>query len=267
MFDNIVTEVKKVIHYNVIRTKHNGREKPDFKLVRPNGTDDYLFLHFKTPVIFTLFNKVHHISSGMCILLCPGTPHSFFPDNCELIHDWMHFMPSDDSAFKKLKIDINTFFTADNLSFITATIKRCELELIYKDELYEELISSEVSGMFISLKRQLSGSISGYHADAFKALRIDIYRNPDKYTSTGDMANLIGLSRSRFSIVYKEFFGVSPKKDLINARISKASHLLSSETPSLTEISEECGYQSTYHFIRQFRDITGITPGKYRRNH
>ena len=120
--------------------------------------------------------------------------------------------------------------------------------------------------MFIRLKRQLSGGIHGYYADAFKALRLEIYRNPDKYTCTDDMAKLIGLSRSRFSVVYKNFFKVSPKKDLINARISKASYLLSSETPSLAEISEECGYQSIYHFIRQFRDVMGITPGKYRKN-
>lgn len=256
-----------MIHYNVIRAKHNGKEKPDFKLVRPTGTDDYLFLHFKTPVIFTLFDEVHHLSPGMCILLSPGTPHVFFPDNCELIHDWIHFRPSDYNDFAKLKIDINTFFTAVNLNFITTAIKRCEHELLYKDELYEELISSEVSGMFIKLKRQLSGDISGYYANTFRDLRIEIYRNPNKYTCIEDIAKLVGLSRSRFSIVYKEFFKISPKNDLINARISKASYLLSSETPSLEKISEECGYQNIYHFIRQFRDVMGITPGKYRKNH
>lgn len=256
-----------MINYKVIRAKHNGKENPDFKLTRPNGTDDYLFLHFKTPVIFTLFDEVHHISPGTCILLSPGTPHAFFPDNCELIHDWMHFMPLDYNNFANLKIDINTFFTADNLSFITPKIKKYERELIYKDELYEELISAEVTSMFIKLKRQLSGSISGWHADAFKALRLEIYHNPDKYTNTSDMATFIGLSRSRFSVLYKELFKVSPKNDLINARITKASHLLSSETPSLEKISEECGYQSLYHFIRQFREVTGITPGKYRKTH
>lgn len=253
--------------YNVIRTKHNGKEEPGFKLVRPNGTDDYLFLYFKTPVIFTLFNEVHHILPGTCILLSPGTPHAFYPDNCALIHDWMHFMPADFNDFENLKIDINTFFTGNDLSFITTAIKKCEQELIYKDGFYEELISSEVLGMFIRLKRQLSGGASGYYADAFKALKIEIYRNPDKYTSTGDMARFIGLSRSRFSVVYKELFGVSPKNDLIQARISKASYLLSSQTPSLAEISEECGYQNVYHFIRQFRDVMGITPGKYRKKH
>lgn len=255
-----------MIHYDVIRAKYNGKEKSDFNLVRPIGTDDYLFLHFKTPVIFTLFDEVHHISPGMCILLSPRTPHEFSPDNCELLHDWMHFIPSDENIFAKLKIDLNTFFTAVNLSFITTTIKKCEHELLYKEEFYKALISSEVSGMFIRLKRRLSGGVSGYYADAFKTLRVDIYRNPDKYTSIDDMAKLTCLSRSRFSVVYKNFFKVSPKKDLINARISKASYLLSSTPHSLERISEECGYQNMYHFIRQFRNVMGLTPGKYRKN-
>ena len=73
------------------------------------------------------------------------------------------------------------------------------------------------------------------------------------------------LSRSRFSVVYNNLFGTSPKADLINARISKASYLLTLGTMSIADIAEQCGYQNVYHFIRQFRTITGVTPGKYRK--
>ena len=83
---------------------------------------------------------------------------------------------------------------------------------------------------------------------------------------TTEMANAVGLSRSRFSVAYKEVFGISPQKDHIRAKISKASYLLSIGTLSLQEISEMCGYSNIYHFIRQFRSATGITPGKYRKN-
>lgn len=254
-----------MLYFKVNMTKHNGKESPEFRLNRPYGTDDYLFLHFKTPVFFTLFDETHYLSPGTFILLSPKTPHAFYPDNCELIHDWMHFMPFDNAAFQKLKIDINTFFTTENPNFITATIKRCELELINREELHEELISSELSAMFIKLKRQLSRNITGHHAESFKALRMDIYRNPDKYLSTEDMARAVGLSRSHFSIIYKKLFGLPPQNDHINARISMASYLLSVGTLSITEISEMCGYHSVYHFIRQFRTITGITPGAYRK--
>lgn len=256
-----------MISYKVIQTKHNGREDRNFKLIRPHGTDDYLFLHFKTPVIFTLFDKIHHIFPGTCILLSPGTPHEFYPNDCELVHDWMHFMMSDESEFMKLNIKINTFFTPVDPNFITTSVKRCELELIYRDELYEDLISSEVTGMFIRLKRQLNGSAPGHHTEVLKALRYDIYHDPSRYLSTVDMAMSVNLSRSRFTVVYKELFGVTPKNDHINAKISKALYLLSVGTHSLTEISEMCGYQNIYHFIRQFQSVTGITPGAYRKNY
>ena len=255
-----------MVHYTVIRTKHNGKENRDFELDRPYGTNDYLFLHFKTPVIFTLSGETHHISPGTCILLSPGTAHAFYPENCDLVHDWVHFMPSDCREFTRFGIDINNFFTPVSSDFITASVKRCELELINKDEFYEEVISAEMTGMFVKLKRQLSGNVSGNHTEAFRLLRIDIYRNPDKYADTKEMAKSVNLSRSRFSVVYKEIFGVSPVQDHISAKVEKAAYLLSVGTFSLEKISEICGYQNIYHFIRQFRGVMGITPGQYRKN-
>lgn len=255
-----------MLYYDIIRIKHNGKEPSDFKLNRPNGTDDYLFIHFKTPVIFTLFDTTHHISAGTCILLSPKTPHGFYPDECELVHDWMHFMPSNEDMFLNLGIDINAFFSIVNNNFITPTIKICELELIYKDELYKDLVSSEIGSMFIKLKRQLDVTAPSFHFDAFRELRVNLYQNPENYSNINDMAMAVNLSRSRFSIMYKRFFKVSPQADHINARIAKAKYLLSVGTLSLTEISELCGYQSIYHFIRQFRTITGTTPGMYRRD-
>lgn len=254
-----------MLSYTVFKAKHNGREGEEFELSRPNGTGDYLLLLFKTPVIFTLFDEIHHISAGSCIILSPKTPHAFYPDGGELIHDWMHFMPSDEEEFLGLKIDINAFFSAVNVNFISKTIKTCELETIYKDELYKDIISSEVTSMFIKLRRQLKVSVSSPHFDAFKELRVDLYQNPGKYSNTNDMARFVNLSRSRFSVIYKQLFAVSPQSDHINAKVEKALYLLSIGTLSLTEIAEQCGYQSIYHFIRQFRGITGTTPGAYRK--
>jgi len=253
--------------FNVMRTKHNGKENPSFRLVREHGTDDYLFLHFKTPTVFTLFKETRHILPGTCILMPPKTPHSFYPEDCVLIHDWIHFMPYDENEFSKLKIDINTFFVPDDPGFITSSIKKCELELIHKDEFYEEIISSEMTSMLVRLKRQQEKIISGYHADAFRKLRFEIYRDPNHYSDIEVMASAVNLSRSRFTVVYKELFGVPPKNDLINARVSKATYLLSSESLTLDEIATMCGYQNIYHFIRQFRTVTGNTPGAYRKSH
>ncbi len=79
------------------------------------------------------------------------------------------------------------------------------------------------------------------------------------------MASEIGLSRTRFTVINKEFFGISPYRVLIDARFSRAAHLLTVGTLNLERIADDCGYQSIYHFIRQFRKEKGITPGEYRK--
>lgn len=251
--------------YKIVRTLNDGKEPQSFSLVRPGGTEEYLLLHFKTRAIFELNGKKLNISPGECIILSPGTPHSIFTDGCELIHDWMHFYPENEEEFLKLKIDINNFFTPTDTGIITTAIRRCVQELIYKDEFYEQIISAKVTELMVNLSRQLCRKDSGSHKDALKALRLDIYRNPMNYPDTVHMANSVMLSRSRFSVVYNNLFGTSPKADLINARISKASYLLTLGTMSIADIAEQCGYQNVYHFIRQFRTVTGVTPGKYRK--
>lgn len=255
-----------MIKYNVLRTRPSWKENKEFKLVRTSGTDDYLLLHFKTPVIFNLSGEEYKVSAGSCILLTPGTPHAFYPVETELVHDWMHFIPSDETEFLKSGLKFNAFFKPVDVSFITTACKKCESELIYKDDSYEEMISSEVTKMFVKLKRLLKENENTQHSESFKLLRYEIYQNPQNFQDTVCMAEKVELSRSRFSVVYKEIFGISPKEDLIKARVAKASYLLSLGTLALSEISDMCGYQNIYHFIRQFKQITGQTPGEYRKN-
>jgi AraC family transcriptional regulator of arabinose operon len=255
-----------MLEYRVIRTKHCGYEPSDFSISRPAGNPDYLFLHFQTPVCFTLRGETMHLDEGSCILLSPATPHAFFPVGGDLVHDWMHFLPSDPERFRALGLPLDCIFTPSETGFITSLIKRCELEYIDRDEHYADMLSSLVNELMIRLVRDLSTSHHTPHNDAVHRLRHDVYRDPHRFTTTEDMARALGLSRSRFAVVYRELIGVPPKADLISARISKASYLLSLGTRSLAEISEICGYQSVYHFIRQFRSVTGVTPGRYRKN-
>lgn len=252
-----------MIDFDVIRTKHNGREPEGFSLIRQHGVGEYLFLHFKTPAKMTLSGKTHSLIPGTCIILTPGTPHELYTDGCDLVHDWMHFFPTDEAVFSKLKIEINAFFTLTENDFITSMIKHCEDELIFKDDYYRELISAEVSRMMINIARFSCGNGNHRYGNVMRKLRIDIYRHPSHYYSVEDMYKNLGLSRSRFTVLYKEIFGVSPKSDLISARVSKATYLLSLGNHTLTEVSEMSGWSNVYHFIRQFKAEVGTTPAAY----
>jgi AraC-like DNA-binding protein len=81
------------------------------------------------------------------------------------------------------------------------------------------------------------------------------------------IAQRLHISRSYVQKLYKKIFNISYMNDLIHARIRKAQKLLLESNLTIGEIASGCGYQSTTHFVRQFKDKTGVTPSEYRNGH
>ncbi len=256
--------------YQVLRARHNWAEEADFFLQRPFGTDEYLFLHFKSPVQFILKKQSpQRLEAGTCILLAPHTPHAFSPLEGKLLHDWMHFFPADEERFGALELPRNVFLSPPKTRFITESLRTIEQELLTCEAFYERAISATADTLFLTLARQLNATpakeAQSGHRRAFEELRHDLYRNPQLYGNTTHMAKAVQLSRSRFSVLYQKIFHVSPIRDLIRARTERACYYLSSGNQSIPEIAELCGYQNEYHFIRQFRTEMGVSPGAFRR--
>ena len=82
-----------------------------------------------------------------------------------------------------------------------------------------------------------------------------------------ELAGLLNLSPSRFHVVYKAMFGISPVKDIIYNRIQSAKNMLVATDFPIAEIGEKLGYLNTNHFIRQFKSVVKHTPLVYRKNH
>lgn len=259
------------IPFWVHRARHNWAERADFFLDRPDGTEDHLFLHFKSPVLLTLADDPpRRIEAGTCLLLTPHTPHAFSPLDGDLLHDWMHFDPAEEYRLTALGIPTNTFWTPMDSRFITESIRQIEEELLTQRPFYDRVIAAAVETLFVLLARSLTTSPAPAqqqgHRAAFEALRLDLFRNPDRYHSTEDMAKAVQLSRSRFSVLYHKLFRTAPIRDLIRARTERAAYYLSLGNLSISEIAARCGYRNDYHFIRQFKEEMGMTPGTFRKS-
>lgn len=76
------------------------------------------------------------------------------------------------------------------------------------------------------------------------------------------VASMACLSLRQFERVSKERIGFSPKMFARLVRFSKA-YRLRENFPELTwtSIAYSCGYFDQMHFIRDFKEFTGITPG------
>lgn len=132
--------------------------------------------------------------------------------------------------------------------------------------LRDEMIARKTDELLILLFRsaqEQKGRGDKRQYQRFLELRKELAQKPEQLPSVAEMAARVYVSVSRFHSVYKSIFGISPKKDFLSLRVGRAKELLSSRRYSVAEVAKMTGYTNTFHFIRQFKDATGVTPGKF----
>ena len=81
-----------------------------------------------------------------------------------------------------------------------------------------------------------------------------------------DLANVVALSRSHFSRAFKRSLGFSPMEYVVVRRVERAKAMISGTSEPLAEVALACGFADQPHLNRRFRDIVGISPGRWRRS-
>jgi len=80
-----------------------------------------------------------------------------------------------------------------------------------------------------------------------------------------EVSRLVGYSRSHTHRIFTEWLGQSVTEVIRLTRFVKATRALHGDNGSLTEIGARLGYFDQAHFIRNFREYAGMTPGEYRK--
>jgi transcriptional regulator GlxA family with amidase domain len=78
------------------------------------------------------------------------------------------------------------------------------------------------------------------------------------------LARRVHLSESRFSDVFRQATGRSALDYLRRLRVRRAQELLLGSDASIAEVGEQCGFPNQFHFSRQFKNICGQSPRRYR---
>jgi AraC family transcriptional regulator, arabinose operon regulatory protein len=79
-----------------------------------------------------------------------------------------------------------------------------------------------------------------------------------------DLAQMVNLSNSRLSHLFKSTTGISLQSVLSDARLQRAAELLQSTDMAVKEISYHVGYRHAPSFVRAFRNKVGASPNDYR---
>lgn len=108
-----------------------------------------------------------------------------------------------------------------------------------------------------------------YTSDSRIAVRIKniIHKNPEKFFSNLELAKMTNVSVKTAETKFKSMFGVTIHQYILNFKIEEAVSYfkLFPEMP-IKEISYNLGFYDEYHFSKQFKKITGISPSLYKNN-
>lgn len=89
------------------------------------------------------------------------------------------------------------------------------------------------------------------------------YADPD--LNNNALGNILGISPSYLSKLFKLQFGVAPLDYLAQLRIGEAKNLLQQTAFTMDEIAAKTGFLTGPALIKAFRRLEGITPGAYRK--
>lgn len=76
----------------------------------------------------------------------------------------------------------------------------------------------------------------------------------------------MGMSKSHFAHLFKEFTGMTFMDFLIQERIRRATALFQNPNTRIIDIAFDSGFSSISSFNRAFKKHTGLTPSQYREN-
>ncbi len=86
----------------------------------------------------------------------------------------------------------------------------------------------------------------------------------DNMLSVNSLGEKLGIQSAYLSRLFKEWFGISILDYVSLVRIEHAKTLVHTSNMPVQKIAEITGYLSSHVFIKKFKEIVGMTPGKYR---
>lgn len=257
-----------VIIMYIFRVQCNWLQKAGSAITGP-VVRYYNFFHFPTPIEIEVDGRRFQTQPNACIFSAPMQPRGFYFAK-DTTMNWVHAKVEISELLEQYEIPLNCVFYPADPGFIPDLFRKIMLENHSSDPYKADMMECYSREFVIHLSRAIRGKvlpeISSAEQKKMYRLRWQIVSDPEKRWTVEEMAAMASLSVSRFHAVYKLMFNSSPMKDVIKAKIDRAkSLLLMDEKPTLSEVSERLGYKSQQHFIVQFKAVTGMTPGAYRK--
>lgn len=241
------------------------RKEPDgFKIYRPCGSGDWLFLYFPCPMKFKNENNETCISEkNACVIYAPGDFQSFegYP---HFQNTFVHF-ECDNDDMNMFSFEPGKLFYTPGAGVLNNIVKKIKEEKLGTDILSENMLNTYMTQLLITAER-CCNSTGDKLRDDFIKLRYDMLENFGQNYSSKELAAKMCMSKSTFYANYKKIFGRTPKQELLKARMEAAHMFLTNENVTVAEIAEKVGFENVEHFSRYYKKYYGVSPRNRTKN-
>ncbi|MBA3937627.1 MAG: helix-turn-helix transcriptional regulator [Planctomycetes bacterium] len=261
---------------NAISTTSIGvdsRHSQEFRIDRPTGSGDWVLIHFPTSMRLRDRHGIRRTQANACIIYGPNDAHWYQTADRILVNHYVHLNGTDLSELiSQLELPVNEVFYPKPADFIHRQLEEMRHEWSSSEPHAALVFSALAVRLLAFLSRRLTpdGDIASPRQrpviERLHWFRKRIKTDPNHPWTVSGLARLAELSPSHFSTVWHRLFGVSPREELIQARLARACKLLVDSPTSVADVAQQCGFSDPLYFSRLFRKRIGINPSAYAKN-
>ena len=106
-------------------------------------------------------------------------------------------------------------------------------------------------------------SLKSRDVEALRKARRLLIRDLQNPPTIEELAREVGLNRNKLQGGFKALYGMTINRYLRDVRLRRAKMLLTEDSYSIAEVSDEVGYFNSSQFSRRFREKYGLLPSTY----
>lgn len=216
----------------------------------------------------TLFS----VKEGESLLLWPHRKHigvGTFP--ADLKFYWLHFelntQHENPSDFPVSLISLPQHGKVLNPQYVISLFRQflSEQEAITRSNALELILLLIMQQLSVAAKDETQADNSGV-ALAYKAQQL-IRTQFHLPVSTSTLASQLHCNADYLGRVYRQTFQLTITEAIHRQRVLSAEKMLITDSCSLSEVAERCGFQDVGYFRKVFRKAMGLTPAAWKRRY
>ncbi|WP_274652121.1 helix-turn-helix transcriptional regulator [Paenibacillus humicola] len=250
---------------NIFYVEYDAAHASSFVFDIPEGHDAWLLVMTQTPALFWVNGELKEYPAHSAILYRPQQKIYYRACAEAYVNDWIRF-ESDEAYVTETSLPFGVPFSLDDPEYCHKLFQLLVIEHSFNKDYKESSIDCLLRTLFNKLlESYFHEGITPQYYNLLN-LRAAIYNNPGNRWTVPKMANFLRVSPGYLQTIYKKTFHISCMDDVINSRIRLAKEYLLHGTHTIAEVAFRCGYNNVEHFSRQFKQMTGFTPGKFHKH-